>query len=78
MNEKRLWEIEKYVTQEGVCPFDEWFNTLDSKFQARIDVRFDRISLGNFGDHKNLGQGIYELRFSFGAGYRVYYGIIGK
>ena len=78
MNQEQLWEIEKYVAQEGICPFDEWFETLDSQFQARIDTRFDRVSLGNFGDTKNLGGGIYELRFSFGAGYRVYYGIRGR
>lgn len=53
MNQEQLWEIEKYVTQEGICTFDEWFETLDSQFQARIDARFDRISLGNFGNTKN-------------------------
>jgi putative addiction module killer protein len=36
------------------------------------------VSLGNFGDSKSLGNGIYELRLHFGGGYRVYYGISGK
>lgn len=35
MNQEQLWEIEKYVTQEGICPFDEWFETLDSQFDAK-------------------------------------------
>lgn len=61
-----------------MCPFIEWFETLDLTTQARIEVRFDRIRLGNFGDSKNLGDGIYELRFHFGSGYRVYYGISGQ
>lgn len=71
---KQEWEILKYCTDGGICPFDEWFNTLDSVTQARIDVRLDRVSLGNFGDHQSVGGGVYELRFFFGAGYRIYYG----
>jgi putative addiction module killer protein len=76
--EDKQWEIQKYVLDSGVCPFDEWFNTLDIQTQTKIDVRFDRISLGNFGDKKSVGQGVYELRFHFGSGYRVYFGIAGK
>jgi putative addiction module killer protein len=29
--------------------------------------------IGNFGDHNNLGRGLFELRFLFGPGFRVYY-----
>jgi putative addiction module killer protein len=76
--ESQLWAISKYVTDEGVCPFDEWFETLKTEIQARIDVRLDRVSLGNFGDSKSLGNGIYEIRLHFGGGCRVYYGISGK
>ncbi|MGL5832331.1 MAG: type II toxin-antitoxin system RelE/ParE family toxin [Waterburya sp.] len=76
--ESQLWTISKYVTEEGVCPFDEWFETLNTKIQVRIDVRLDRVSLGNFGDSKSLGNGTYELRLHFDGGYRVYYGISGK
>ncbi|MBE9075786.1 type II toxin-antitoxin system RelE/ParE family toxin [Romeria aff. gracilis LEGE 07310] len=72
------WEIQKYVTESDVCPFDRWFETLDKQTQARIDVRFDRLRLGNFGDHKSVGEGVYELRFSFGPGFRVYYGFAGR
>ena len=68
--ESRQWKIQKYITADGVCPFDEWFDRLDFTLQARIDVRLDRVSLGNFGDRKRLKGGIFELRFQFGAGYR--------
>ncbi|WP_299413914.1 type II toxin-antitoxin system RelE/ParE family toxin [Acaryochloris sp. IP29b_bin.148] len=68
------WDLQKYVTPTGQCPFDEWFRTLDLQTQARIDVRLDRVKLGNFGDHKSVGEGIYELRFFFGPGYRIYFG----
>ena len=74
----KQWKIKKYVTVDGVCPFEEWFNKLDSTLQARIDVRLDRVSLGNFGDRKSLEGGIFELRLQFGAGYRVYLGLDGN
>ena len=68
-------EILEYVSRDGQTPFSEWLNALkDRQARARIRVRLDRISLGNLGDHKPIGNGIYELRFSFGPGYRVYFG----
>jgi putative addiction module killer protein len=73
-----LWTIQIYVTEDDVCPFEEWLETLDPQFQIRIDVRLDRLKLGNFGDCKSLGDGIFELRFTFGPGFRIYYGIAGK
>ena len=32
-----------------------------------------RFEQGNFGDHKAVGKGVWEARFMFGSGYRVYY-----
>jgi len=75
-----LWmqyELEIYVLENGKSPFESWLQSLDSKFQNRIMMRLDRIQLGNFGDHKSVGGGVSELRFFFGSGYRVYYGIDG-
>lgn len=72
------WEIKKYVTKDGVCFFDDWFYKLDPIIQARIDVRLDRVRLGNFGDRKSIEKGIFELRFKFGAGYRIYFGLDGN
>jgi putative addiction module killer protein len=37
-----------------------------------------RIQLGNFGDHKYIGEGVSELRIDVGPGYRVYYAVSGK
>ncbi len=51
-----------------------WFNSLrDRKARARIDVRIRRLSLGNPGDVKAVGEGVSELRIDYGPGYRVYY-----
>ena len=54
--------------------YKKWFKTLkDRKARARIDIRIKRISLGNFGDVKSVGKGVFELRIDYGPGYRVYF-----
>jgi putative addiction module killer protein len=39
---------------------------------ARVVARLNRVAHGNLGDVKSLGEGLSELRLTFGAGYRVY------
>jgi putative addiction module killer protein len=52
----------------------QWFNSLrDRHVRARINARIRRLSLGNFGDVKPIGEGVSELRIDFGPGYRVYF-----
>ena len=51
-----------------------WFNRLrDNLVRTRIAIRIRRMQLGNVGDAKSVGDGVFELRFDFGPGYRVYY-----
>ena len=51
-----------------------WFAGIrDRALRARIDIRIRRLSLGNPGDVKAVGEGVSELRIDFGPGYRVYY-----
>ena len=33
-----------------------------------------RFELGNLGDHKHVGEGVWEARVMFGPGYRIYFG----
>ncbi len=52
----------------------EWINALkDRAGRARIQVRVDRLVHGNPGKHRNLTEGVSELKIDFGPGYRVYY-----
>ena len=54
--------------------FDKWLARItDIRQRARIAIRFDQIRIGDFGDHKNLVGGLFELRFFFGPGFRSYY-----
>ena len=42
--------------------------------RAAIRKRIDRVEEGNFGDHRFVGGGVWEIRIHYGPGYRVYYG----
>lgn len=54
--------------------YREWINGLkDRAGRARIQVRVDRLVHGNPGSHRNLTDGVAELKIDFGPGYRVYY-----
>jgi putative addiction module killer protein len=44
----------------------------DDRARARIEVRIYRLSLGNPGDVKPVGEGVSEMRVDYGPGYRVY------
>ena len=54
--------------------YSEWFADLrDRTAKTRIDIRIRRLSLGNPGDVKPIGEGVSELRVDHGPGYRVYF-----
>jgi putative addiction module killer protein len=64
-----------YETEDGKAPFNEWLEKLrDRQVRAFIRTRINRLRLGLFGDCKTVGNGVSELRISFGAGYRLYFG----
>ncbi len=54
--------------------FDRWLVGLrDRQARARIEARIRRLSLGNPGDVKPVGEGLSEMRIDHGPGYRVYF-----
>ena len=54
--------------------FALWIQALrDRQARARILVRIRRLSLGNPGDVRPVGEGVSEMRIDYGPGYRVYF-----
>ncbi|WP_412164042.1 type II toxin-antitoxin system RelE/ParE family toxin [Glaesserella parasuis] len=54
--------------------FKLWLNELkDPIAKIAIIRRLERAKNGHFGDHKSLGDGIYEMRLMINKGYRIYY-----
>ena len=54
--------------------FKNWIRALkDLTARAIINARIRRLSLGNKGDCKYVGDGVSELRVDHGPGYRVYF-----
>lgn len=54
--------------------FEKWLRKLrDSQAKTRIVARVVRLSEGNPGDVKPVGENISEMRIHYGPGYRVYF-----
>jgi putative addiction module killer protein len=54
--------------------FNEWINGIrDGMTQRRLVKRLRKVMLGNLGDVKPVGDGVFEMREHFGPGWRMYY-----
>ncbi len=54
--------------------FDKWLSRMkDPKTRARITLRLRQVSMGNLGDCKQLSPNLFELRFFYAGGIRIYY-----
>ena len=54
--------------------FSGWLRRLrDANAVARIVGRIRRMEMGNPGDIRGVGHGIFEMRIDYGPGYRIYY-----
>ena len=68
------YEIRHYVDESGNDLYQDWIMGLrDQVAKVAVYRRVARIAVGNFGDHKFLQDGVWELRIDVGQGYRVYY-----
>ena len=54
--------------------FSAWLSKLkDRMTRARLIARLAKARLGNLGDIKPVGEGVFEMREFFGPGWRMYY-----
>ena len=59
---------------EKTDEYKAWIDNLkDRSGRARILMRVDRLTHGNLGSHRDLTEGVSELKVDVGPGYRVYY-----
>ena len=64
---------------EKTDEYASWIDGLkDRGGRARILMRVDRLIHGNPGSHRDLTEGISELKIDVGPGYRVYYSFRGQ
>jgi putative addiction module killer protein len=70
--------VREYLTNRGVSPFREWLTGLGVTARARIQARVLRFETGNLGDHRSVGEGVWEARCDFGPGYRICFGKAGS
>ncbi|MDO9105218.1 MAG: type II toxin-antitoxin system RelE/ParE family toxin [Methylovulum sp.] len=54
--------------------FKNWLHDLkDGMTRRRLATRLRKATLGNLGDIKPVGDGVFEMREHFGPGWRMYY-----
>ena len=59
--------------------FNKWFKGLkDVAVKRKVLARLDRLKNDNFGDFKRIDNNLFEWRFFFGSGLRIYYAIRSK
>jgi putative addiction module killer protein len=69
--ENYSWHVIELIKS---ATFGRWLGNLrDTAAKARIEARIRRLSLGNPGDVKPVGEGVSEMRIDHGPGYRVYF-----
>ena len=57
--------------------FEKWFSKIkDKSTKYRLEARLTRLTKGNFGDATLLANSLFELRFFFGPGFRIYYTLL--
>ena len=65
--------VREYEEENGLSPFAQWFDTLDSSASLKITTALERMALGHRSSMKSVGHGVSEYKIDFGPGYRVYF-----
>lgn len=64
----------RMITLRTLPRFDAWLSGLsDERTRFRLLARLRKAQLGNLGDTKPVGGGVFEMREHFGPGWRMYY-----
>ena len=64
-------EIRFYKAISGKEPYYEWYLNLDNSQKILISKRLQRLSFGHYGNTKDLGDRLKELKFDNGL--RIYF-----
>ncbi len=72
-----LLKVQEYIRENGLSPYQEWFDSLDALAAAKVTVAKSRLELGNTSNVKWF-DGIGEYRIDWGPGYRIYLAQEGK
>lgn len=68
--------VDYYKTVSGKEPAKEWLASIKDKLTlAILFKRIRQAGLGQFGNTRNVDNGVWELKINYGPGYRIYYGI---
>jgi putative addiction module killer protein len=70
---QKIKRIKFFIDKNQKNYVASWLNKLDVKTRSRIHLRLVRLEHGAYGDYKSLGNQLYELRFFFAKGYRIYF-----
>jgi putative addiction module killer protein len=66
-----MLQLVDYLTEAGRDPLKDWLaNLSDRQARARVLVRLQRMSAGNFGDCKPISDGVWELRIDYAVARR--------
>ena len=79
MQDTNSYNIEIFKKRSGRRPFDRSLESIGDKTTcARIWKSIEKMGIGNFGVSERLTSDVYELKLTFGPGYRIYYSKLGS
>lgn len=67
-------KIHQYITSLDINLFEKWFDKLNPIAATKVATALYRLEQGNYSNVKGVGEGVFEYKIDFGAGYRIYFG----